>query len=162
MAQPQGFIDRDYPHHVYELRSTIYGLKQAPRAWYHKLCQFLITFGFVNSHADFSHFIFNNSGVMIYLLVYVNDIIIIGENDGVVQQFITLLAQRLSIKDFGYLTYFLGVEVASHPHGLLFYQRCYITDLLAHIHIIDAKLVTTQLLTFTPTPLFQIHLNIRV
>ena len=74
----------------------------------------------MNSHADSSPFVFSTSDTMIYLLVYVDDIIIIGDNDGAVQNFITLLAERFSIKDFGPLIYFLGVEVTSHPHGLLF------------------------------------------
>ena len=51
MAQPQGFIDTDHPHHVCKPRKAIYGLKQAPRAWYHELCQFLLTSNFTNSQA---------------------------------------------------------------------------------------------------------------
>ncbi|RVW53564.1 Retrovirus-related Pol polyprotein from transposon RE2 [Vitis vinifera] len=110
MSQPPGFIDRDPPHHVCKLRKAIYGLKQAPRAWYHELRQFLLQFGFINSIADTSLFIFNNHGTILYLLVYVDDIIITGNNVEAAQTFIQQLSQRFSLKDLGPLTYFLGVE----------------------------------------------------
>ena len=111
MSQPPGFIDHDHPHRVYKLCKAIYGLKQAPRTWYHELSQFLITSRFCNSHADMSLFVFHTNGIIMYLLVYVDDIIIICDNDTVVQEFIQLLAHRFSIKDLGHLNYFLGLEV---------------------------------------------------
>nr|GFC77591.1 hypothetical protein [Tanacetum cinerariifolium] len=46
MCQPEGFIDADYPRHVYKLKKALYGLKQAPRAWYDKLSIFLLQNGF--------------------------------------------------------------------------------------------------------------------
>lgn len=147
MAQPPGFLDRDNPTHVCKLRKAIYGLKQAPRAWYHELRQFLVASGFTNSHADTSLFVFNTSGNLVYLLVYVDDIIIIGCNGTTVQQFINLLGKRFSIKDLGDLTYFLGVEVATTSIGLLLSQRKYITDLLARTNMTGAKSVTIPLVT---------------
>ena len=92
MQQPQGFIDSDNPHHVCKLHKAIYGLKQAPCAWYHELRQFLVTFRFYNSHVDTSLFVFNNNGTMLYLLVYVDDIILIGNDAKAVQKFIHLLS----------------------------------------------------------------------
>ena len=65
-----------------------------------------------------------------YLLVYVDDLILIGDNATKVNHFIAILTQRFSIKDFGLLTYFLGVEVVPNKHGLLLSQRQYIMDLL--------------------------------
>ena len=93
MAQPSRFIDRDYLNLVCKLHKPIYGLKQAPYAWYHKLHQFLIISNFTNSHANRSLFFLNIGGIMVYLLVYVDDIIITSDNDGVVQEFILTFAQ---------------------------------------------------------------------
>nr|GEW55674.1 putative ribonuclease H-like domain-containing protein [Tanacetum cinerariifolium] len=42
VSQPKGFIDLEFPNHVYRLKKDLYGLKQAPRAWYNKLSSFLI------------------------------------------------------------------------------------------------------------------------
>lgn len=147
MAQPPNFLDHDIPTHVCKLPKTIYGLKQAPRAWYHELRQFLVPSGFTNSRTDTSLFLFNNSGNLVFLLTYVDDIIITGCNFIAVQRFINLLGKRFFIKDLGDLTYFLGVEVATTSNGLLLSQLKYITDLLTRTNMIGAKLVTTPLAT---------------
>ena len=110
MAQPQGFTNTDHPNHIYRLSKSIYGLKQAPRAWYNELKQFLLTFGFLNSTADTFLFILHSTGVSIYLLVHVDDIIITDNNPSVVQHFITLLSHRFSLKDLGALTFFLALK----------------------------------------------------
>lgn len=78
MVQPQGFIDTNFPDNVCKSKNAIYSLKQASRAWYNELRQFLLTSGFQNSTVDNSLFIFTTTGITIYLLVYVDDIIITG------------------------------------------------------------------------------------
>jgi len=119
MAQPSGFIDSDHPSHVCKLHKAIYGLKQAPRAWYHELRSFLLAAGFTNSHSDTSLFTRATGNKLLYLLEYVDDIILTGNNADLVSQFVTRLAQRFSLKDLGNLSYFLGVEVVPHPSGIL-------------------------------------------
>ena len=147
MAQPPGFVDRDNPTHVCKLKKAIYGLKQAPRAWYLELRQFLIESGFTNFHVDTSLFILHSSDITIYLLVYVDDIIITGTNTNIIQRYIDLLSQRFSIKDLGVLSYFHDIEVLTTPSGVLLTQRRYISDLLARTKMSGAKLVATPLVT---------------
>lgn len=48
MAQPQGFVDPQFPHHVSKLHKSIYGLKQAPRTWFDKFTGYLLSLGFSN------------------------------------------------------------------------------------------------------------------
>jgi histone deacetylase 1/2 len=78
MAQPPRFHDPDKARFVCKLRKAIYDLKQVPRAWYHELRTFLTTLGFSNSLADTSFFIYNHDSHLIYLLVYVDDIIVVS------------------------------------------------------------------------------------
>ena len=115
--------------------------------------QALYHFGFTNFDADTSLFVLNTGRIMIYLLVYVDDIIITNDNDATVQHFVTLLAQRFSFKNLGPLSFFLGVEVIPHQHGLLLSQQQYINDILTHTHMTDAKPVTTLLATNMPLSL---------
>ncbi|KAL6324620.1 hypothetical protein AAG906_013433 [Vitis piasezkii] len=150
MAQPLGFVDADHPSYVCKLHKAIYGLKQAPRAWYHELRQFLLTSGFKNSHSDTSLFVLCSSNHVVYLLVYVDDIILSG-SDTLVSQFVDYLAQRFSLKDLGPLSYFLGVEVVPHRLGILLSQRRYIQDLLIRTNMADAKPVLTPLPTSSTT-----------
>ena len=119
MAQPQGFSDIDHPNHVCWLNKAIYRLKQAPRAWYNELKQFLLTFGFLNSTVDTSLFILHGLEVTIYLLVYIDDIVITSNNPSTVKHVITFLSARFFLKDLGPPTYFLGVEVLSHRLGMI-------------------------------------------
>lgn len=85
--------------------------------------------------------------------MYVDDIILTGDNNDMVNQVVNSLAQRFSIKDLGLLAYFLGVEVIPHEHGILLSQRRYILDLLARTNMMDSKSVLTPLPTNPPLTL---------
>jgi hypothetical protein len=147
MAQPLGFIDSNNLTHVCKLHKAIYGLKQAPRAWYQELHTFLMDSGFKNSHSDTSLFILQLGTKLLYLLVYVDDIILTGNNADLVSQFVACLAKRFSLKDLGTLSYFLGVEVIPQRQGILLSQRRYIQELLAKTHMKMSKPVLTPLPT---------------
>ena len=81
IKQPRGFEDRNHPHHVCQLNKALYGLKQAPRAWFTKLKNYLVSHGFHACQADTSLFVHITPTVTIYVLVYVNDLIITGTNN---------------------------------------------------------------------------------
>ncbi|KAL9239991.1 hypothetical protein vseg_014258 [Gypsophila vaccaria] len=144
MTQPPGFVDPTRPTHVCRLRKALYGLKQAPRAWYTELRQYLTQIGFTNAVSDTSLFLRHGSS-SIYLLVYVDDIIITGSTPHAVDTFVTTLANRFSLKDLGPLSYFLGVEVIPCAHGLFLNQQKYIRDLLHKTNMDDAKPASTPL-----------------
>jgi hypothetical protein len=76
MTRPPGFSDPDKPSHVCKLQKAIYGLKQAPRAWFSQLANKLIDLGFIGSQADSSLFTFKSESVNMFILIYVDNIII--------------------------------------------------------------------------------------
>ena len=88
MNQPDGVIGPTNPTFVCKLRKTLYGLKHAPRAWFDKLKGALISWGFSNSVSNTSLFYTQKYGRMIFFLVYVDDILIIGESEDDIQQMI--------------------------------------------------------------------------
>ncbi|KAJ9560164.1 hypothetical protein OSB04_005324 [Centaurea solstitialis] len=108
MAQPPGFTDVAFSNYVCKLRKAIYGLKQAPRAWYTELAKFLENFGFKRSVSDASLFICHRQSVPIYLVVYVDDIVLTSPDSQALEAFIKHLAQRFALKDLGTLSYFFG------------------------------------------------------
>ncbi|WVY95077.1 hypothetical protein V8G54_034165 [Vigna mungo] len=110
LSQPPGCVDKAHPTHVCHLRKALYGLKQAPRAWYNELRTFLLSLGFLNSVVDASLFIFRHGITTLYLLVYVDDIIVTGSSPDAISTLISRLAAKFSLKDMGNLTYFLGVK----------------------------------------------------
>ena len=76
MSQPPGYQHPFYPNHVCKLQKAIYGLKQAPRAWFSHLSTKLLKLGFHGSHSDSSLFIYKTKSLTMYIMIYVDDIII--------------------------------------------------------------------------------------
>jgi histone deacetylase 1/2 len=81
MQQPQGFVERGKENYICKLDKALYGLKQARRAWYSRLSTKLVNLRFKPSKADMSLFIFNRGGITMYVLVYVDDIIVTSSTD---------------------------------------------------------------------------------
>lgn len=143
MSQPPGFVNEMLPNHVCRLHKAIYGLKQAPRAWYEQLKSYLLSVRFYHSQCDHCLFTFTMFGIIIYLIVYVDDIIITGNNSHHVEDNVTRLGRRFSIKDLGGLNFFLGVEVVRTPTGLFLNRKKYIYEILERTNMIDAKPMRT-------------------
>ncbi|KAJ0733108.1 putative RNA-directed DNA polymerase [Helianthus annuus] len=143
MRQPPGFKDPKHPNHVCKLHKSLYGLKQSPRAWFTKLSNVLQHLGFHGSKTDPSLFILNRSGTHVYLLVYVDDIIITGNDPNTVNSIIASLGQQVSLMDMGRLTYFLGIEVLHTSSGLILSQRKYIQELIDRAGLKESKPLAT-------------------
>jgi hypothetical protein len=145
MEQPPGFTHPSYPHHVCKLQKALYGLKQAPRAWFARLSGKLLQLGFLGSKADSSLFIYRTAVVTMYLLIYVDDIIIASSVPVAIDDLLQLLSIDFAVKDLGTLHYFLGVEVLPMKDGLLLPQQRYIRDLLSKTNMTEAKLVASPM-----------------
>jgi histone deacetylase 1/2 len=143
MRRPLGFIDSANPHHLCRLDKSLYGLKQAPRTWHARLGAALRAFGFVPSIADSSLFLLQRPEVTIYLLVYVDDIILISLSATADARIMTALGADFAIKDLGKLHYFLGLEVTHHPEGLDFTQKKYSMDLLRRAGMLNCSTIST-------------------
>ena len=121
------------------LRKALYGFKQVPRAWYIELQLFLMATSFANSHLGTSLFVYNTNDLVLYLLVYVDDFILIGNDLGFINKFFSQLATRFSIKDLSSLSFFLGVKVIPFEDGVFLSQQKYITKLLTQTNMMNAK-----------------------
>ena len=123
MRQPPGFVDPTRPHHLCRLVKALYGLKQAPRAWHARLGSVLRAHGFVPSTADTSLFLLQRPEVTMYLLVYVDDIILVSSSVAASDRLVSAMSVDFAIKDLGNLHYFLGLEVTSSADGLTLTQQ---------------------------------------
>ena len=106
MRQPPAYEDPAHPGHLCQFDKALYGLKQAPRAWHARLSSVLHNFGFVASAADSSLFTLRRSGVVPFLLVYVDDIIVISSSADAPGQLIQDLRTEFAVKDLGALHFF--------------------------------------------------------
>jgi histone deacetylase 1/2 len=93
------------------LHKSLYGLKQTPRAWYTRLSDFLLSIGFLASKVDTSLFILFDDTNTFYLLVYVDDILLTGNNSAMLHHLVQLLSSEFKLRDLGDVHYFLGIEV---------------------------------------------------
>ena len=111
-SHPLGF-----PHKVFRLRWVLYGLKQAPRAWFAKLSSTISQHGFSSSSFDTALFLRRSSHGITILLLYVDDMIIIGDDIQGIQDLKHFLGRQFEMKDLDPLNYFLGLEVSSSADG---------------------------------------------
>lgn len=106
MRQPPGYENAKTPNYVCKLDKALYGLKQAPRAWYSRLSGKLYELGFKSSKADTSLFLYNKGGVTIYLLVYVDDIIVASSVPSATTALLQDLTKEFAQEDLGDLHFF--------------------------------------------------------
>jgi hypothetical protein len=139
MAQPQGFIDSAKPGYVYKLHKSLYGLKQAPQAWFERFTSHLENLGFTASSANPSLFTYKSHNEILYLLLYVDDIILTGTSPPLITNLITKLQQTFKLKDLGPLHYFLGLQLQYHEVGFSVHQTKYATDLLTKFDMTNCK-----------------------
>nr|GEW87360.1 ribonuclease H-like domain-containing protein [Tanacetum cinerariifolium] len=144
MDLPSGYYDLSETK-VCKLVKSLYGLKQAPRQWNEKLTSMLNENGFVQSINDYSLFVKNDNGVILVLLVYVDDIVVAGNNIEEISKFKKFLASKFHIKDLGSLKYFLGIEVLENKHGLCLSQRKYCLELLRKYGLLVCKPAATPM-----------------
>ncbi|XP_042972928.1 uncharacterized mitochondrial protein AtMg00810-like [Carya illinoinensis] len=113
------------------INKEIYGLKQAPRAWFEQLSSWLPS----------------NSAVKIFLLVYVDDIVITASNSSVIDTLIVVMRTAFLVQDLGTLSFFLGLEMDHTSDGLLMSQRKYIKTLLTRSNMLQSKPMSSPMAT---------------
>ena len=145
MRQPPGYEDKRRPNYVCKLDKALYGLKQAPRAWYSRLSSHLISYGFVASKSDTSLFIYHKSNITIFMLIYVDDIIVASSSQVATDALMKDLSKEFALKDLGDLHYFLGIEVQKIDNGIVLNQAKYAKDIIARVGMNNCKGVPTPL-----------------
>ena len=139
MSLPPGFPCKgecSSPHSsaplVCKLVKSLYGLKQVSRQWNAKLSTTILQLGFIQSEADHS-------------LVYVDDMVLTGNNLGYIASVKAVLDQKFGIKDLGSLKYFLGLEIARSDKGISLNQRKYVLEILKEAGMVGFKLAKTPM-----------------
>jgi Reverse transcriptase (RNA-dependent DNA polymerase) len=104
---------------VCKLKRSIYGLRQAPRAWHAKLAAGLVTLGYKPfQHAE-SIFSRDKNNIKVFLLIYVDDIILLASSHEAVKSVKDKSGRLYTIKDLGEAKYFLCNKLEHNTHGTL-------------------------------------------
>jgi hypothetical protein len=100
-------------------------------------------------------FFYNHESTHIFVLVYVDDIIVASSSDQATQALLLDLQKEFSLKDLDNLHYFLGIEVTKKKNGLLLTQEKYASDLLKRVGMSNCKPVATPLSTSEKLSLYE-------
>lgn len=130
---------------VVKLRKSLYGLKQSPRAWFDRFMKAIKGQGYVQAQTDHTLFYRHKGGKVTILIVYVDDIIITGDDIVEITRVKKGLASEFEMKDLGKLQYFLGMEIARNREGISVSQRKYVLDLLKETGMLGCKPADTPM-----------------
>ncbi|KAL4280950.1 hypothetical protein GQ457_03G018240 [Hibiscus cannabinus] len=111
MTQPEGFVTPENAGKVCKLRRSIYGLKQASRSWNLRFNEAIQEFGFIRNEDEPCVYNKFSGSIVSFLILYEDDILIIGNDVPTLQSIKTWLSSCFSMKDLGEATYILGVKI---------------------------------------------------
>jgi hypothetical protein len=143
MNVPPGYTVSSGDQTVCRLQRALYGLKQSPRAWFGRFSLAMKKYGFQQSNSDHTLFLKHNKGRVTALIIYVDDMIITGNDTEEISKIQRQLGTEFEMKNLGGLKYFLGIEVARSNEGIFISQRKYVLDLLSEVGMLDCKPVDT-------------------
>lgn len=149
MEQPEGFEVPGAEEKVLRLRKSIYGLKQAARAWNNAAKATLNQAGFQQSRADPCLFTSKEQGgALIHVLLYVDDLLVIGKNAEITRKIGEQLNQYFEMTDLGDVKHYLGIQVERKEDGsFLIHQQTKIHHMLKEHGMLEAKPVATPMET---------------
>ncbi|GJR03817.1 retrotransposon protein, putative, ty1-copia subclass [Tanacetum coccineum] len=141
MTQPEGFVNPKYPNHVCKLKRSIYGLKQASRQCNKRLDDEIKKFGFTQNRDKPCVYQKTNGGYVTFLILYVDDILIMGNNIPMLQDVKSYLGKCFAMKDLGEAAYILGIKIyrdrSKRLIGLC--QSAYIEKILKRYYMENSK-----------------------
>ena len=111
MSQPEGFESNERPNQVCKLKRSIYGLKQASRSWNIHFDETVKEFGFIKNVDEPCVYKKTSGRTIVFLILYVDDILLIGNDIPMLQSVKLWLSNKFSMKDLGEASYILGIKI---------------------------------------------------
>ena len=148
MDQPEGFVDKKNPQKVCLLKRSLYGLKQSPRQWNRRFDDFVRAQGYTRSEYDQCVYFKKNSlGVYVYMLLYVDDILIASADKIQVDRLKKVLSSEFEMKDLGDAKKILVMEIHRNRETdeLWVSQESYLWKVLSNFDMDQAKQVATPI-----------------
>ncbi len=141
MAQPDGFIEKSQVGKVCELQKSIYGLKQASRSWNIRFDETVKTYGFTQLMDEPCVYKLIHEGKVVFLVLYVDDILLIGNDVGRLTEIKIWLAKQFDMKDLGEAAYVLGIQIFRDRKNkqLALSQASYIDKIMDRFAMQDSK-----------------------
>nr|GFB64985.1 hypothetical protein [Tanacetum cinerariifolium] len=141
MEQPKGYFDPEYPNGVCKLQMAIYGLKQASRQWNKRFDEEIKRFGFIQNRDEPCVYRKASGSDVVFLILYVNDILIMGNNILRLKEVKDYLGKYFSVENLGEAAYILGIKIYRDRFMRLIgiNQSAYIDKILKKFNMQNSK-----------------------
>ena len=141
MIQPEGFVDPKNASKICKLQKSIYGLKQASRSWNIRFDEVVKGFGFIKNEEESCVYKKVSGSSIVFLILYVDDILLIGNDVPMLETVKTSLKNSFSMKDLGEAAYILGIKIYRDRSKRLIglSQSTYIDKVLKRFNMHEAK-----------------------
>ncbi|GJZ24296.1 retrovirus-related pol polyprotein from transposon TNT 1-94 [Tanacetum coccineum] len=146
VSQPEEFVDKDNPSHVYKLKKALYGLKQAPRAWYDMLLSFFISQRFSKGAIDPTLFTRHARNDILLVQIYVDDIIFTSTNTAMCDEFANQMTTKFKMSMMGQMSLFLGLQISQSPRGIFINQSKYASEIVKQYGLQSTNSVDTPMI----------------
>jgi hypothetical protein len=111
MKQLEGFVVKGKKELVCKLKKSLYGLKQSPRMWYQNFDTYMLGLGFKRSKEDHCVYFKLIGDHLIYLVLYVDDMLLIGNNKEIIHDVKAQFPSKFDMKDIDVANFILGMEI---------------------------------------------------
>ncbi|GJZ15335.1 putative retrotransposon protein [Tanacetum coccineum] len=141
MVQPEGFVNPKHPGRICKLQISIYGLKQASRSWNKRFREEIKKYGFTQNPDETFVYKRASESIIVFLILYVGDILLIGNNIPMLQDVKSWLEKCFAMKDLGEAAYILGIKIYRDRSRRLIglSQNAYIDKILKRFKIDTSK-----------------------
>lgn len=145
--QPQGY--QDGTDRVYKLYKSLYGLRESPRSWYECFHKFMNELKFERSKHDYCLYGKNEEEFAIYLIIFVDDLLIYSKDTSKIQEVKSKLSKRFKMKDMGQVSNYIGIDIENNleKNVMTLSQENYIMSLAKKYELNNAKLYKTPMET---------------
>ena len=141
MIQPEGFVDPNNAGKICKLKRSIYGLRQATRSWNIRFDEVIIDLGFIKNEEDYCLYKKSSGSSVVFLILYVDDILLIGNDVSMLNSVKESLNGKFSMKYLGEVVYILGIKIYRDRSKrlLVLSQSTYIDKVLKWFNMSEAK-----------------------
>lgn len=130
---------------VLKLNKALYGLKQAPRAWNTRIDTYFKKNGFTQCPYEHALYVKKNNGNLLIVALYVDDLIFMGNNGEMIEEFKRAMTREFEMTDLGIMKYFLGLEIRQEKTGIFVAQETYAKEILKRNKMADCNPVLTPM-----------------
>ena len=143
IEQPEGFIVPGQERKVCKLVKSLYGLKQAPKQWHVKFDNVMMSNGFKINECDKCVYVQNTNKGYVIVCLYVDDMLIIGSDIGMINATKKMLNKQFDMKDMGVADVILGIKITRTSEGYNLSQAHYIEKILEKFSKDDEHIAKT-------------------